>query len=651
MKFSYQLIKRLLPKVPPVGKLAEGFNMHSFEVEGVNGDVLEIKLPANRYSDASSHLGLAREAGVIFGTSLKNPIKTLLNLPSGRGLLKVKLQEPKLCPRYSARVFELPKRYTASPVWLKASLKSCGIQSISFVVDLMNYTMLVTGQPLHAFDAEDVEGAIVIRCAKKKERITTLDDKHLELNDEVLLIADEKKALAIAGIKGGKEAGVTGKTRRIIVEGANFDMASILKSSRSLKLQTDASSRFSHNLSPALVDLGLDFVTMELKSAGAKLLDSADAYPKKIGEEIITYDVNNYEKLVGAKIAPEMAKKIFSALGFEIDGKKIRVPAWRNDIEGPEDLSEELARFVGYGKLQGRPPFVAVRPIEEDSEYAFNEKIRRIMPHLGFDEVYNSSFWGEREFKKTTETIFGRKPKPVELENPISEDKKFLRADLAAFLIKNAEDNARFLENMRMFEIGKIFAGGRPIQEKSALGLCVAGKNNSRSILELKGAIDELLGEFGFTDVAFEEEGQRLRVVVDEKEIGYLFTLRLTGAKGYFAAVGELDAGILAKSAAEERAFKPLPKFPEIIRDISMVVSRSVRIGDISEEISLANTDLIEDVDLADEYTNGSLGDKQGLTFRLVFQAKDRTLNDEEVNSEVERIIGLLRKKFAIEIR
>ncbi len=650
MKFSYQLIKRFLPKVPPAGKLVEGLNMHSFEVEGVSGDIIEIKLPANRYSDASSHLGIAREVGVIFGTPLKNPIKTLVNLPAGRGLIKVKIQASKLCLRYSARVFELPKKYMASPAWLKASLKSCGVQSISFVVDLMNYAMLVTGQPLHAFDAEDIEGAIVVRLAKRKERITTLDDRHLELTDDVLLIADEKKPLAIAGIKGGKDAGVTGKTRRIVVEGANFEMANIMRSSRELKLHTDASLRFSHNLSPALVDLGLDLITAELKAAGAKLLDTAEVYPKKQGEEVISYDIGNYEKLIGAKIAPEIVKKIFSGLGFELDGKKVRVPAWRNDIESPEDLSEELARFVGYGKLQSRPPLIAVRPIEEAQEYSFGEKIRRIMPHMGFDEVYNSSFWGERELSSAKETLFGMH-KPLEIENPISEDKKILRMSLVELLLKNAEDNARFLENMRIFELGKIFAYGRPTQEKLSIGFCIAGKGNSKALLELKGAMDELLKEFGMTDVVFAPKAGSVRIILSGVELGYIRTMRLPGTKGYFAAVGELDAGVVFESVSEERAFKPLPKFPEIIRDISLVVKKDVRIGDIAEDISLANPEIIEDVDLADEYTDEGLGDRQSLTFRIVFQAKDRTLNDEEVNSETEKIIGLIRKKFDIELR
>jgi phenylalanyl-tRNA synthetase beta chain len=650
MKFSYQLIKRFLPKIPPVGKLMEGLNMHSFEVEGVDGDTIEIKLPANRYSDASSHMGIAREAGVIFGTPLKNPIKTLINLPAGKGLLRVKIQASKLCSRYSARVFELPKKYTASPTWLRTSLKSCGVQSISFVVDLMNYAMLVTGQPLHAFDAEDIEGSIVVRLAKRKERITTLDDRHLELTDDVLLIADEKKPLAIAGIKGGKDAGVTGKTRRIIVEGANFDMTNILRSSRELKLQTDASMRFSHNLSPALVDLGLDLITAELKTAGAKLLDTAEVYPKKQGEETISYDISNYEKLIGAKIAPEIVKRIFSGLGFEIDGKKIHVPAWRNDIEGPEDLSEELARFVGYGKLQSRPPLIAARSIEEAEEYSLGEKVRRIMPHMGFDEVYNSSFWGERELASAKETLFGIH-KPLELENPISEDKKILRMSLIELLLKNAEDNARFLENLRIFEFGKIFAYGRPTQEKLSIGFCIAGKGNSNALLELKGAIGELLREFGMTDVVFVPKAESVRIILDGRELGYLRTMRLPGAKGYIAAVGELDAGALSESLTEERAFKPLSKFPDIIRDISLVVSKEARIGDIVEDISLANPEIIGDVDLADEYTDEKMGDKQSLTFRIVFQAKDRTLSDDEVNAEVERIIGLLRKKFEIEIR
>lgn len=627
--------------------------MHSFELESISGDTLEIKLPANRYSDASSHIGIARELATSLNLSFKNPVKKLINTPAGRGTFSVKVEEKELCRRYSGRYFEL-KTVGSSPLWLKNALKSCGVQSINAVVDVMNYAMLVTGQPMHAFDADEVKGKIIVRLAKKGEKITTLDGKHLELNPRILLIADEEKPLAIAGIKGGKEAGVNVKTRKIIVESANFDPTSIFKSSRDLKLQTDASIRFAHDLSPTLTEIGMDFATGLLLALGAKLKDGADAYPRKASDKLISFDLKAYEKLTGEEASEKDVKKYFEALGFELVGKKVRVPAWRTDVSEFEDLAEELTRFLGYGRLKGESPRVAVRPIEDDLEFSFGNKVRELLARMGLDEVYNSSFYGEKEDGEAKESFFGADGKPLELENPIADNKKYLRRNLSALLLKNAELNSRYFEKISIFELGKVFASvaGRS-SEKLVLGIMVAGKKDKDGALDAKGYLDELLRSFGVTDFYFESAGKNLlKLIVNRLDIGFIRAYpAVPGAKQWTAAVAELDAGALSKIISEEREFKPLPKYPGIIRDVSLVCDRSVSIGDIVEEISLANESLIEDVDLLDEYWDEKFGQKQSLTFRIVFRSDEKTLGDEEVNAETAKIITVLSRKFEAEIR
>lgn len=652
MKFSYSIVKKLLPKVPPIKKLAEALNAYSFEVESVKGDTLEIKLPANRYSDAGSHIGLAREAAAISNLQFKNPVKTLVNLTSGRGLIKVKVQEPALCPRYSARYFELKNNGT-SPTWIKKALAACGAQSISEVVDIMNYAMLVTGQPLHAFDADKLHGSIVVRKAKRGETMTTLDNRHVELNENVLLIADERQPLALAGIKGGKAAEVTKATKRIVVEGANFNYVNIWQSARSLKIQTDASARFSHDLSPALVDLGLDLATELLKASGAKLADSQDVYPRKAGEKVIAFNAADYKKLIGAEVDPKTAKKYFTVLGFEFDGKKVRVPAWRMDVESFEDLAEEIARFEGYQKLKSAAPEVAIKPAEEDEEFEFGEKAKNFLVRLGQTEVYNSSFIAEAEAKEFQPTFFGSDAKAVELENPISEDKRYLRKTLFPLLLKNIEENARYYDSIKIFELGKVFASSLgKIKEKMVLGIAIAGKKNPSCILELKGSVDELLKSFGITDFYFEEIKNELRVWSGKDVIGILrFFSEPKKLKSWQAAAAELDAEHILKIAEEAHEFRPLPKYPEVVRDISVVVDGLVRIGSIVQEIAGVKKEWIEHVDLADEYTDEKFGHKQSLTFRIVFRAEERTLSDEEVNKEMQEITSLLKRKFQAEIR
>lgn len=652
MKFSYSLIKRLLPKAPASKKIMEEMNLHAFEVEDVVGDTIEIKLPANRYSDASSHIGIAREIGAIFGLNFKSPIKSIINVPSGKKLVRVEVKDVVACPRYVARYFEINK-FPTTPDWMRKSLKACGVQSINGVVDLMNYVMLEVGQPLHAFDADKLEGKIIVRKAKESEKMTTLDDKVFELSKNDLVIADESRALAIAGIKGGKHAGVEKTTKRIVVEAASFDYVGIFKTSRSLKLQTDASVRFAHNLSPELAGLAMDRVTELLVAMGLKLKDSAEVYPVKAKERSVYFDVKKFEKLTGETIEISKAKKYFEALGFSFDGKKVRVPAWRTDIFEFEDLAEELSRMVGFGGMKSIPPMVSIKPTFEDEIFSFSSKFRHLVSRMGFDEVLTTSFAGDEESKISDQSFFGSDVRSVEVLNPISEDKKYMRKGLTSLLLTISEQNSRFFDELKIFEIGKVFAWqGKEVKEKLVLGLAVGGKKRKDSALLVKGAMDEVLRGAGISDFVFEEERGHLYIKVGGRVIGFLRDFENFGkAKGWVLATGELDLSQIISMAEEEFAYKPIPKYPAIMRDISLVVDGLVRIGDIIEEISLVNEKLIVDVDLVDEYWDEKFGSKQSLTFRVVFQADDHTLTDGEVNLEMENVVAILKEKFQSEIR
>lgn len=652
MKFSYSLIKRLLPKAPSSKRIMEEMNLHAFEVESVEGDTLEIKLPANRYSDASSHIGIAREVGAIFGLAFKSPVKSLINIPSGKKLVRVEVKERQACPRYMVRYFEISK-LPATPDWMKKSLKSCGVQSINGVVDLMNYVMLEVGQPLHAFDADKLDGKIIVRKAKAGEKMTTLDDKEFELSSSDLLISDESRALAIAGIKGGKYAGVEKTTKRIVVEAASFDYVGIFKTSRSLKLSTDASARFAHNLSPELAGLAMDRVTELLVKSGARLKDSAEFYPSRVKETTIYFDLKKFEKLTGESIEMNKVKKYFNALGFYFDGKKVKVPAWRTDVSEFEDLAEELSRMVGFGGMKSVAPVISVKPTVEDEIFSFSSKFRHLISRMGFDEVLTPSFVGDEAEDISKDSFFGSAAKNVEVLNAISEDKKYMRRGLTSLLVSVLEENSRFFEEAKIFEIGNVFAWqGKEVKEKLILGLAVGGKKKKESVLLVKGAMDEALRSVGITDCVFEEDGGRLTVKVGDRVVGFLRDFENFGkAKGWILGAGELDLSAVIPMASEEFAYKSIPKYPAIMRDISLVVDGSVRIGDILEEISLTNDKLIADVDLVDEYWDEKFGSKQSLTFRVVFQSDDHTLTDGEVNAETENIVSVLREKFQTEIR
>lgn len=633
--------------MPGISKVAEASNLHSFEVEEAEGDMLDIAMPANRYSDAASHIGIAREVSAALDKPFKSPVKTIINPPSGQGILKVEVENKAACPRYSARVFEI-KKLPASPVWMKNVFKTCGLKPINGIVDLTNYVMLETGQPLHAFDADKLSGKkIIVRKARNGEHFETLDNQRFELNSGDTVIADSSKALAIAGIKGGLNSGVDGRTKRIVIEAANFDPVRVFKTSRRLKLITDASIRFSHGLSPELAGQGMDRITELLIKSGAKLVDSVDVYPKQAADEIIGFSIEKYASLIGAEISAAKAKKIFMNIGFSIEKPKnpakdsfvVRVPAWRTDVETPEDLIEEAARFVGYNKMKPQMPTVALKPAQEEDMVILKEKVRRFLVNVNLNEVYNHSFSDE-----------GGKS-AIELENPISSEFKELRQTLQAGLLKNVADNGRFFDEVRIFEIGKVFRNeGGKVRERLHLGISIGAKKKSY-VLELKGIFDDLLKSFGLYDFSMTESADRknLQIGLGKKIFGNIKTINLE--KGWVASVGEMDLDAILPVIEEERAFKPLPKYPAVMRDISVLLSVDARIGEVMETIETASSKYVENVDLIDEYVDKKFDGKQSLTFRIVFQSEDKTLTDAEVDRDLAKIISALKRAFKAEVR
>lgn len=660
MKFSYSLIKRLLPGVPPVKKLADALNIHSFEVETVEGDMLDVKIPANQYSAMASHSGIAREAAAIFRLPFKGPAPTMINIPARKGFVKVKIEEPALCLRYAARVFDLTKIGDSSPA-IKKILHTCGINSVNAVVDLMNLVMLETGQPLHAFDAATIKGGLRLRRARKNETIETLDKKTVALDPSVLVIADEEHVLAIAGMKGGSFSGVTNNTKRIVVEAANFDGVSIYQSSRALKLTTDASILFSHGISPAKVVVGLDRVTELLTKSGARLIDSIEAGNVKTGDAIIDFDPAAFEHMIGISAPIADVKRYFTALGFSIEafaGRKpknvlrVRVPAWRNDVEYPEDLYEEVARLMGYNNLPKQAPFVFIMPTHEDDAFILKDKLSDIMLQMGFDEVYSSSFYGTAGVSYADEAgiIFDRGAEHVMVENPVSDDRTYLRKSLIPVLMDDLESNARYYDAVRIFEIGKVFADNKGVmEERTAFGVLIAAQKDETLILELKGVMDELLRSVGIDNVSLIGSGDTVRIEADHAILGHIRGKRFP--RGWTVAYAEIDLAKTLASTEEGKEFVPLKRFPAVTRDISVLVGDDVRIGDIINTIEDVNPTLIETVDLIDEYKNEKLGGKQSITFRIIFQADDRTLKDAEVNDDMKKISQKLHSSFRAEVR
>lgn len=656
MKFSYLLLKKIFPNLPSKKKVIELLNIYSFETEDLGGDVLDISLPSNRYSDAASHFGIARELGVILNKKFNLPVK-FLNPPFNKKFINVKIENYNDCSRYLAYYFEIP-HIKESDLEIKKILKSCGINPINNIVDIANLVMLETGQPLHIFDADkilskdEIFKTLFVRRAKAKEKIETLDNQVFNLNQNVLVISDIQNPLAIAGIKGGLLSGVTKNTKRIILEAANFNSTLIYQTSKILNLKTDASIRFAHYISDELVKIGADRAAYYLQKTGAKLIDSFEINKNKINFEIINFDTNKYEKLIGQKISIEKAKTYFINLGFDVKNLnkevlQIKIPRWRNDIEDFEDLAEEVLRFEDINKLQSLKPHIELSPHHEDNIFILKDKIRNILVKFNFSEVYNHSLVGEEDYE-IKELGINFKDKLIEVEYPVSKDFKYLRPSLLIWLKKNLFENARFFDKVFIFEIGKIFyKENKSLSEKLNIGLGILF-HKYLSIFEMKGIVDSFLKQLGVSEFLLIEDKNKIRIEIDFKTVGWIYYFKTK--KNQHIALAELDADYLFKFIEEENEFKLIPKYPSIIRDISILVNRDIKIGEIMESIS-KTSNLIFDVDLIDEYFEESFGNKQSLTFRIVFQSENKTLTDEEVDKLISLIYDLLKKQFKSEIR
>lgn len=655
MRFSFSLIKKIVPGKYSKEELINKLNLHSFETVDVGGDILEISVTPNRFSDASSHIGIAREAAIVLGMNFKDPVDAPLKFShKDQGVFRANIKNSRLCGRYQMAYADNIK-IGPSPAWLKEALESCGLRSINNVVDIMNFVMLEVGQPLHAFDADKVKGGLIVRNAKKGESIETIDNQKFNLDEDVLVISDTDKVLAIAGIKGGKTSEVSNSTKRLLVESASFESSNVYTTSRRLGLRTDASVRFSHPLSLELAARGMKRALMLLQElAGAQVHMPTDVYPKKQGKEILPLDIKKINSLIGVEFKQAEVSALLQKLGFSVKGKKVEISPLRNDVQNIEDLAEEIVRFKGLEHLPSKAPNIALGVAAEQDIVVLKDQVRNFLASAGYSEVYNYSLVAESDCNRSPAIIRDRKASVARLENPMSAQLAVLRDSLASGLVRNLKDNKRFFDQVRVFEIGNVFQDNSgKIVEKTVLGVALAAKDG---VLEIKGVAEMILARLGATDYSlipidnadgYMKPVEALRIEMGGVPVGYLGSLSMMSG-----ALLEIDLGVLVREATEEKEFAPLAKYPAITRDMSILVDQSVRVGDVLSVIQQASIKLVEDVDLIDWYQDEKLGDnKKSLTFRIVFRAEDRTLTDLESDKEMSIINSAVAEKFDAESR
>ena len=683
MVFSYNWLQLFFKdKLPEPKKLAELLTMHSFEVEEVERKkddwLLDIDVLPNRGPDCFSHLGVAREISAILNLKMETEdCQIKEEKHKAKDFVSLIVKNRKDCLRYTARVV-VNVKVAPSPKWIRDRLKILGLKPINNIVDIANFVMLETGQPLHAFDLDRIrDQKIVVRRAKKREKIVTLDNEQYKLGKDILVIADSKSPLAIAGIKGGRKAEITKKTNVIILESANFKSSVIRQGSKKIDLRTDASWRFEHGLDLNLTEFGVNRAAYLIsKIAGGKICKGlVDFYPKKPAIRKIKLDLDYVEGLLGIKISMSKIKNILKRLGFRIVKSKksqflVEVPTFRLDVLIPEDLIEEIGRIYGYEKISSSLPKTVLIPPQRNLNIFWENMTKDILKEAGFSEIYTSSFIN----KKTAQTFGYKNSQLIEVKNPTSADYRYLRPNLIPKILASFEKNQKFFDNIKVFELGKVFK--RSKEKRALVGLMTEETLNydkltsGQAFYQVKGLIDLLLNKLGITDIWYDQyqptpEESKLfiwnykkcaEIKVGNKEVGFLgeisskirddFRLR------FKVVVFDFDFEKLQGLVSEEQEFRPISPYPSAVRDIAILVPRDVLVEEVLNRIEGSGLNLIRDVDLFDIYEGQEIGEgKKNLAFHIIYQAEDRTLSSEEIDEVQEKIIKALEENDDWEVR
>ncbi len=638
--------------------------------------VFDIEVTTNR-PDAFCMVGLAREIAAIMEGDFTWKEAVMPSLPkSAEPLpLEVKVEEPQLCTRYQAVVMD-GIEIGPSPWWMKNRLRMSGIRPINNVVDITNYVMLELGQPMHAFDYDRLKGpAIIVRRAKDGERIRLLDETVQELDKERLVIADAERAVAVAGVMGGEDSGVTDATTRIVFEAATFDPVSVRRTWRALNVQTDSSLRFEKGLPEDLTQAALARA-VELcqkvacgKVAG-KVHDERSVKPKKVR---FAFRPERAEALIGVKIPASRMVKILKSLGFGVIKKPtikrgkpiydVEVPYWRvRDIESERDFAEEVARIYGYENLPsvlpgGRLP---VRPV--DPVLSAEDDAKRFFWAAGLTEMINYSFVSRRmlERAKFDPAICPR------LENPLTSDFEFMRPSLIPGTLSVIADNEGLFQSGDVFEVSNIYIAddqGLPEERASVLVASYGPWSDDRLFRKVKGFLDAYLAHAA-RPVRFSRitpgpglwhPGRAVDIYVGDTAIGTMGELHPAilesfGIDGH-VCTAEFDLSVLVGSEPEKRSYEPIPQFPPARRDLAFVVPDPVEYAKVEEAMSGAS-DLLAQIELFDVYRDRRIGEgNKSFAVHLSFQHPERTLTAEEVDKEIEAVMGALKEAVGAELR
>lgn len=635
---------------------------------GLDDHVVEFEITPNR-PDCLSVIGLAREAAVTYGKTMAQhePVVKGGGIGNLTELLDVETPATDLCPRYTARMVRNVK-IGPSPKWMRDRLRASGVRPINNIVDITNYVMLEYGQPMHAFDYRYVNGGkIVVRRAEDGETLTTLDGNVRQLNSSMLVIADEHRAVGLAGIMGGENSEIVEDTVDVVFESANFNGTSIRRTALALGMRTEASAKFEKGLDilntlPA-VNRACELV--EMLGAGEVLDGTIDILNFVPQPKQLKLRADKINALLGTDIDAAEMCRILQELGFGVDGDIITVPSWRGDVEHYSDLAEEVARFYGYNQI----PTTAMTGVTTRGGYSPEQMLERslgtVCRSLGYDEIITYSFISPTYYDKIRLPEDSPLRKSMKIMNPLGEDTSIMRTTVMPSMLEILTRNYNYRnKEAHLYELGRTYFEREDgmADEPKHLSLGVYGPEES--FFTLKGAVETILDSIRAEDVTYVAEksdpsyhpGRCAKVYVNGQEVGTLGQIHPLVAANYGVDAelyyADLKFDVLFASRGADPEYQPLPKFPAVTRDIAVLVDKAVTVGAMESSIQAAAKGLLKDVTLFDIYEGAKLPTgKKSVAFNLVLRADDRSLTAQEADDEVNLVLERLKKDFDAMLR
>lgn len=633
------------------------------EALGLNDPMIEFEITPNR-PDCLSVIGLAREAAATYRRPFQKPASSFSEDENDRieRYLKVTVLEPKACPRYSARVVKNVK-IGPSPLWMRNRLHAVGIRPINNIVDITNYVMIEYGQPMHAFDYRHIGGGeIIVKMAGENESFTTLDGQERSLNSSMLTIADQQRTIAVAGLMGGLNSEIEADTTTIVFESANFDGVTVRKASRALGLRTDASSRYEKGLDPVLTQEALDraCALAEQLAGGTVVAGLIDINNDLRSPRIISMRPERINTFLGTQIDPHFMKDALIRLEFTVDDSKtpwiVKVPSFRDDVEGEADLAEEIVRLYGYDQIPTTLVQMATTQGKLTPEQALQKQLSEAFLACGYNEICTYSFISPKIYDKLLLPADSPYRKSVTISNPLGEDTSVMRTTAIGSLLTALAFNYNNRNlTARLFEPATTYTfTGKDTLPAEQIEYTAGCYGKEESFYTLKGAVEQILDAAGLplNEIEFIpcrthpslHPGKAAQIFYRGELLGFLGAVHpLIPAQFGLPEnvfIANLYFNTLFKVEKPAKTYRPLPKFPAIGRDLAFVCDRLLTVGEMEKVMREKGGAILESISLFDIYEGKQIASgKKSVAFSLTFRAADRTLSDEEIDQKIKKMI------------